>query len=73
VVATNPGLAETLQRDWQKAARFYAKFGITEGVLRHGVPPGESPSLSDLLGDLFTAPADTRIETRSRGEATLPG
>jgi hypothetical protein len=28
VVATTPGPAETLQRDWRKAARFYAIFGI---------------------------------------------
>jgi hypothetical protein len=30
VVATTPGLAETLARDWQRAARFYARFGITK-------------------------------------------
>ncbi len=38
VVATTPRLAETLQRDWQKAARFYARFGITEGMFRMGIP-----------------------------------
>ncbi len=37
VVATTPGLAETLARDWQKAARFYARFGISETQFRHGV------------------------------------
>jgi hypothetical protein len=31
-VATTPGLAETLARDWQKAGRFYTRFGITEAV-----------------------------------------
>jgi hypothetical protein len=38
VVSTTPGLAETLFRDWQKAARFYARFGVTECQLRFGVP-----------------------------------
>jgi hypothetical protein len=44
VVATTPGLAETLAGDWRKAARFYARNGITEEMLRRGVPlglPGE--------------------------------
>ncbi|MGP8016164.1 MAG: hypothetical protein ACLPQ4_00735 [Thermoplasmata archaeon] len=36
MVATTPGVAEMLRRDWQKAARFYARFGITEPQLRHG-------------------------------------
>ncbi len=39
VVSATPGLAETLFRDWQKAARFYGRFGITERVFRDGVPP----------------------------------
>jgi hypothetical protein len=39
-VATTPGLAETLARDWRKAARFYARFGIAEAMFRHGVPKG---------------------------------
>jgi len=38
LVATTPGLAETLQRDWQKAARFYARFGIDEGLFRNRTP-----------------------------------
>jgi len=38
VVSTTPGLAETLQRDRQMAARFYARFGVTEEHFRHGVP-----------------------------------
>ncbi len=37
VVSRTPGLAETLARDWQKAARFYARFGITEEMPLHGV------------------------------------
>ena len=38
VVATTPGLADTLQRDRRKTARFYVRFGITEDQFRHGVP-----------------------------------
>jgi hypothetical protein len=38
IVSTTPGLAEELSGDWQKAARFYARFGITEGLVRFGVP-----------------------------------
>jgi hypothetical protein len=37
LVATTPGLAETLQRDWRKAARFYARFGTTETMFHCGV------------------------------------
>jgi hypothetical protein len=37
VVATTPGLTEILQRDWRKAARFYASFGITEAMFQGGV------------------------------------
>jgi len=39
LVATTSGMAETLARDWRKAAWFYARFGITEGQFRNGVPP----------------------------------
>jgi hypothetical protein len=38
VVATTPGLAETLACDWQNAARFYVRMGITEALFRQGVP-----------------------------------
>jgi hypothetical protein len=41
VVASTPGLAEILQRDWQKAARFYAKFEVKESQLLRGVPTDE--------------------------------
>jgi hypothetical protein len=37
VVSTTPGLADTLRGDWQKAARFYARFGITDAMYRHDV------------------------------------
>jgi hypothetical protein len=38
VVATTPGMAETLQRDWRKAARLYVRFGVTEAQFQDGVP-----------------------------------
>lgn len=38
IVASTPGLAEVLASDWRRAARFYARFGITEAELRYGVP-----------------------------------
>jgi hypothetical protein len=37
-VAMTPGLADMLARDWCKAARFYARFGISETQFRQGVP-----------------------------------
>jgi hypothetical protein len=37
VVSKTPELAETVQKDWRKAARFYARFGITEAMFRRGV------------------------------------
>jgi hypothetical protein len=42
VVSTTPGLAETIVADWQKAARFYWRWGITEAMFRHGVPSQDS-------------------------------
>jgi hypothetical protein len=43
VVSTTLGLGETLARDWQKAARFYARFRVTEAQFRYGVrdAPGD--------------------------------
>jgi hypothetical protein len=36
VVTSTSGLAQALARDWRKAARLYARFGITEQVFRQG-------------------------------------
>jgi hypothetical protein len=41
VVATTPGLAETLARDLSRAIRFYTRFGINEILFRRGVPVSE--------------------------------
>lgn len=51
VVARKPGLAEVLAGNWQKAARFYANYGVTEGMFRQGLPPSGSLSSSVLLGE----------------------
>ena len=39
VVSTTPGLAELLATDWQKAKRFYARYGIAEAQFRRGSHP----------------------------------
>jgi hypothetical protein len=46
VVATTPGLTETLARDWRKAARFYARFKISQATRWDGVA---SPMPSQML------------------------
>lgn len=42
-----------LARDWRKAARFYARVGITEGIFYHGVP---------TEGDRQAEPEDLSLE-----------
>ncbi len=54
-VSTTPGLAETLGTDWRKAARFYARFEITETRFRHGVRSWDSPPEGDPLGNRTAA------------------
>ena len=36
VATGTPGLAGVIASDWRKAAMFYARFGIMEGMLRPG-------------------------------------
>jgi hypothetical protein len=43
IVSTTLGLAEKLATDSQKSGRFYARFGITEELIRRGVPVLEDP------------------------------
>jgi hypothetical protein len=60
VVANTPGLAEMLQSDWQKAAIFFFRFGMTEGQFRNGVPAlGRDPGSdeSDVAFRLASLPA----------------
>ena len=52
VMSNTPGLSETLESDWKRAAHFYARFGITEAMFRSGVPIGYAPShLADTTLD----------------------
>ena len=41
VVSRTVGLVETLASDWKKAAKFYARFGVSEAMVRHGVADGQ--------------------------------
>ena len=38
VIARTPGLAEIIARDWRKAARIHARFGVSEQLVRQGAP-----------------------------------
>jgi hypothetical protein len=71
VVSTTPGLAEALQRDPKRAARFYARFGVTEEMFRQGVPEGTAPDVNDR-SEIPATPADWRAELRAREGSSLP-
>jgi hypothetical protein len=45
-VSATPGTEEVLRRDWVRAARFYARYAITESQFRQGVASttAESPT-----------------------------
>lgn len=47
VVAATPGLMETLTSDWERAAGFYARFGIDAELFGKGV----SSSMMEDAGD----------------------
>jgi hypothetical protein len=51
VVATTPGLAETLASDWKRAARFYVRCGVTESIFRYGVPAKNDERAHSAAGD----------------------
>jgi hypothetical protein len=73
VVSTTPGLADTLQRDWQKAARFYARFGVTEAMFRFGASPSSHAAL-DAASELLSLRVGSTTGRRQPecGEGTLP-
>ncbi len=71
VTAGAPGLAEALRSDWQCAARFYVRFGVTEGQVRHGLPA--TTIASEDLAERVGSPSDWMAEVRERAEAVLPG
>jgi hypothetical protein len=51
VVSKMPGLAAILGERPDRAARFYARFGISEGQFRQGVPPPGRPIECDRPGE----------------------
>ena len=44
LVSRMPGLADALMKDWQRAAAFYARFGISEVQFYRGAADLESPA-----------------------------
>jgi hypothetical protein len=72
MAASTPGLDEILAKDWQKAARFYARFGISQEMFRHEVPAREDSSEANLWPDFAEPHVDVRTESRTRAESILP-
>ena len=70
VVAKTPGLAEVLARDWREAARFYARFGVTEETLRNGVSAGNVPGKA--LANASCHPMNTLAEGGEHPRGVLP-
>jgi hypothetical protein len=70
LVASTPGVAETLARGGQKAAAFYARFGITETQFRKGVPADSVDGAGATLSEL-SSPTDGMLELRAREAAAL--
>jgi len=56
VVSTTPGLAETIAADWQKAARFYARFEITEVQFLRGANAHDSGNEEEHLDRIPAVP-----------------
>jgi hypothetical protein len=40
-ISSSPGAQKALRLDWVKAAHFYARFGVAETMVQHGVPSGD--------------------------------
>ena len=73
VVATTPGLAEILRGDWKRAAKFYARYGITEGILRNGVPTEEAGRIAiQDFTDKTRRPCDGRVGTERNCQTIGP-
>ena len=69
-VATTRGLAEALARDWRKAARFYALFGIRAAMFRSGFSP--TIETTPELYEQGWWPCDGAAEIRARVSAVFP-
>ena len=71
VVATTPGLAETLTRDWRKAALFYARFEITDRQFRTGVPAPKEGLIHEISGESRWVPAGATHASVGGGHNTI--
>ena len=69
-LSVTPGAEEVLRQDWAKAARFYARFRITEENLRIGVPTEKAEPAQDLADHLWI-PDDRSPEAKEREASTL--
>jgi hypothetical protein len=70
VVSRTPGLKEMLDTDWKKAARFYARFGVTQETFRFGVSAGGAAG--DSGTDEVWQPMNSFTETSEQVEVVLP-
>jgi hypothetical protein len=69
-ISTTPGAGEVLRQNWVKAARFYAKFIITETQFWIGVPADMGESGEGRLDPVRT-PFDWQEEVQARAGTTL--
>ena len=73
VAGTPPGtprLVETLASDWREAAMFYARFGITEEMFRHGVLASDAPGAG--LADAIWHPMRAFTDAGEHTQGVLP-
>ena len=77
VIAGSPGLSERLAGDWRMAARFYARFGVTEGQVQHATLAAEEEGEA-LAGctpssvDRISGDARAGRGSASRGTVDVP-
>ena len=69
VIARAPGLSDLLASDWGRAAWFYARFGVNEQFMRHGVTGMADEDFAQRLA----SPMDSMTEARERAEAVWGG
>jgi hypothetical protein len=74
VVSRTPGLAYILLSDWTRAARFYARWGITERQVRIGVPtiPIESRERDADFGEQVRISSEADRVSRSNAGFIRP-
>jgi hypothetical protein len=66
-----PGAATAMRADWRREAAFLARFGVTRGQFRQGVPADANEVYdADALKSLG-APLDSREEIAARAVATF--